>query len=287
MDRKNCKVETELMERTFTNLIQGDCTPDRLVSISGYPEINGTFSVHDPVQGCLGDCYFMAALASVAWAAPSVLKLYALENGKTKYTFFPDTDLSPVVEFTKAVPGNSNNKICYARIPTRPRGVSVMWPLLYEKAYSIYRGASQTDTNWSILNGGAGARSLQEITGWTYVNLGVANWRNIPQSGGKATVPAVAWTDSRALQAGLYQNHTYSFLGFYPSSNPSHVILRNPYGPLKAEPTSNVLTSGIWHDVQPNVIDFSKTGATSDGIFALTTQAFTSSFYGLGYTTAR
>jgi hypothetical protein len=38
----------------------------------------------DPVQGALGDCYFIAALASVAWARPSMISQQGRESGSDR-----------------------------------------------------------------------------------------------------------------------------------------------------------------------------------------------------------
>src|SRR5205814_6003169 len=41
----------------------------------------------DPVQGALGDCYYIAALASVAWARPYVIAQRNRTTGTTEQQF--------------------------------------------------------------------------------------------------------------------------------------------------------------------------------------------------------
>lgn len=274
MDKKSSKVVTELSDFTYANLLG---VPKAINSwqTSGN-ERGATYSVKDPVQGCVGDCYFMAALASVAWAASTRIKRYP------NYEFRnPATGVNTAVTLeTKDLPKDAQNSLIFARLGPS----EYTWAALYEKAYAKFRNCGSVDgtpdhLNISGLNGGCSINGLISITRWpTNVVKSVADWdtNKPPNNSGKANVPAIAWTAARTdLPSGIYPNHSYSLLGFLPAANPAWVVLRNPYGSLIAEPNTNVKVSDVW-----NGIDFANVG---DGIFALTVQAFKSYFYQYGW----
>jgi hypothetical protein len=257
--------------RTFGNVLPA-CTPSQCKELSNS---EGTPCVQDPEQGAIGDCYLIAGLASVAWAASSRLGNFA--NG---YKFKNDAASTKLPDKKLAL--NSSNQPCYARVG--PRGV--IWPLYYERAYAKWRGCADPDCkNMSCISGGAGIKGLEDLTGWRSVSLAIGSWNQVPCTNGKASVPAVAWTDDRALPSNIIKSHTYSYLGFYPATNPGWVVLRNSYGRLWPEPTSNVNVGDIeWHKDACVTINFK---TTNDGIFALDTPTFTSKFAGIGYVTQR
>jgi hypothetical protein len=264
-ERKTC------FALTYGNVLPA-CTPTQCKEL-GYSE--GTPCVQDPVQGAIGDCYIIAALASVAWAASSRLGNYA--NG---YKFGRDTAATRLPDKNLAL--NSSNQPCYARLGPR----NVLWPLFYERAYAKWRGCADPDCkNMGCISGGAGIKGLEDLTGWPSRTLAIGSWNQVPCTNGKANVPAVTWTDGRALPTNIIPSHTYSYLGYYPATNPGWVVLRNPYGSLRPEPTTNVNTGNTeWHKDSCVTINFNN---TSDGIFALDIPTFTSKFAGIGYVTDR
>jgi hypothetical protein len=211
----------------------------------------------------------------VAWAASA-----RLGNFSQGYKFKNDSQATYLPDKKLAL--NGSNQPCYARVGPR----SVIWPLFYERAYGKWRGCADPDCkNMSCISGGAGIKGLEDLTGWPSVSLAASSWNQVPCTNTKANVPAVAWTDGRALPTNIIANHSYSYLGFYPAANPGWVILRNPYGNLKPEPTANVNTSDKeWHKDGCITINFK---TTNDGIFALDIPTFTSKFAGIGYVTKR
>ncbi len=256
-----------------------DCIPTKCIELSnaetGSVTCNSGFCVNDPVQGSLNDCYLIAGLASVAWAAPATMA--------TKYAgmvkLLSDKKI-PVI-------GSSP---CYARIGPR----SVIWPLIYERAYAYQKGCDPcanpaAPTKPTCIEGGVGLKGLTDITGWPKKDIQISSFNptssdpniSIPNNNGFASVPAVAWTLNGDPGNKIPGSHTFSYLGH---TTDGYVVLRNPYGSLTSEPTANKKGSGTWFSNCCLTIDF---GTPNDGIFGLTLAYFKSKFAGIGYVTQR
>ncbi len=93
--------------------------------------IDTSMKYDEAIQGCCDDCYFIAALSSVAWCAPQELSIYP------KYYFNGvETTLK-----TRNRPVDADGKPIFAQIP--PSGE--IWALLYEVAYAKWRGGNVFD----------------------------------------------------------------------------------------------------------------------------------------------
>jgi len=235
------------------------------------------FFYNEPVQGCCGDCYFVAALSSVAWAAPTQLSL----------TASPITFRDPVTGHNSSVtldaidlPVDAANTLIYARSSS-----GKTWPMLYEKAYAKWKNCRLTDGNpdhpdISQITGGAGINGLICVSGYAHLAQFLTGGSNIltaiPKNPtGKTKYPSVAWThDLLSPPAGILNDHTYSILGFYGN----YVVLRNPVTALAKPPGS--LNSGVWNAAPGVSIDMA---TAADGIFALSAADFNKYFYGFGY----
>ncbi len=264
------KEQYQFQNITYANQLPA-CTPNGCTAQTG-PESDGYYCIQDVEQGSLLDCYFMAALASVAWADPG--RLGNFTNG---YKFKNDSQATMLPDKKAAT---YNGSLCYARIG--PRGF--IWPLLYERAYAIWRGCGDPCTSMSCIQGGAGMQALEDITGYNPSPvLQPSTWTaaSIPNNNGFASVAAVAWTSAGDPANKIPSNHTFSYLGHYPAINPAYIILRNPHGRLAAEPSTNVTQSNIaWYSHPKCPINFS---TKNDGIFALAVATFKSKFAGMGY----
>jgi hypothetical protein len=246
---------------------------------------------NDPLQGCVNNCYFMAALSSVAWSASGMLRTYPnysfynLDAGQWEPTESQKTTWPAI---TENLPLDANGNLIYARSLS-----TNTWPMLYEKAYVKWKdGPNHPDhADYSKVDGGAnGFIALKEITGWgnpadaydttrTEAQI-IADipWYYILADRAKAKYPTVAWTKANINNppAGIYPAHTYSLLGRYSSGGIFYVVLRNPYGAQVAEPTLDV--------IRPNTnfygINLSLPG---DGVFALKMDKFRSYFAKYAY----
>ena len=122
---------------------------------NGTPYIDGV-SPTDISQGQIGDCWYIAALKSVAAADPSVIENAITDNGNGTYTVRLYHDGKPVditVTGDEVVDKNGNQG--FARSGNR----SEMWPQLMEKALAAYEGS------YGAIEGGSAGNGMEVITG--------------------------------------------------------------------------------------------------------------------------
>lgn len=248
----------------------------------------------DPVQGAVGDCYLIAALASIAWSRPYVIAHRARATGHGQQQFvdmieFHDAGKASEVEVTEQVPlASPGSRYIYCRSSE----TGEIWPAVYEKAYAKWRTHDQGDTpNISAIAGGdpvAACRQLTDLTGYYYSCPSMsarAIWRKVREnSKGRQTFnPMVAWTYC-SPPAGINYNsahiagcHAYSLLGWHYDSGREYVVLRNPWGFFEATPSE----SGTWFAFDKSYwrrVDL----ADNDGTFAVEAATFKKYFAGFG-----
>ncbi|MBP1928034.1 hypothetical protein J2741_000581 [Methanolinea mesophila] len=263
------------------------------------PPITSRMNFREPMQGYSADCYFIAALSSVAWAAQS-----SLSTSSTSFKFYnPDPSIidpnkrTISIAIDQNLPVEASGKMifasCYVKTAVVPGMPPVeTWPALFEKAYASFRAKTIGD-----LPMGNGITALVNIlsinsSAWKYYYIWDATLTNVltrsPDNSsnilasGKTKYPMVAWTRNATNAAGLYPNHTYSLLGI----SDGYIVLRNPYAnrdtsKVLPEPTAGVKTAGTWNPdgLPDNLIDFSD---TKDGIFALRADIFAQNFLKFG-----
>jgi hypothetical protein len=261
----------------------GNCSPTKCW-YDGNKQEGATFSVFDPVQGPVGDCYLIAALASMAWIKEGDLSRF----GATGTYAFKSGNQS----ITKEVLYNSDNFPSGAQFGPK----NYYWPLWYEKAYAKKNCASWIDPatgkatncpNVCNLPGGAGMNALIDIAvnynnnnkpGFTIKYQVPADIKTmktaldaITTPGAKATKPAVAWTGTATAE--IKADHTYSYLGYVDKNPDYYIVLRNPCTVVEPQPpNAKLLIAGKWPNTVTGPIDFS---ILNDGIFALKFQAIT------------
>lgn len=262
------------------------------------------------MQGCAPDCYFIAALISVARLSPSSLtggndpnvpdnNLYMFRNG------LPNSgSSSSTVSAAKPLPVNAGENLVFAH-PTD--GVSV-WPSLYEKAYGVFRGLDRDQPDLSQIGTWSPLAALWEVWGASVDARFVTAYPGIPPqkfdlvklyrdicskggmspSGGRPRKAMVAWTfhDGTLTPYGdaytddlIVGNHAYSILGTAVLGNGygNCLIMRNPYGfsTVTAPKPGTCSCSPGWS---------TDTFQISQGNFAITMDAFTRYFEGFAFT---
>ena len=264
------------------------------------PRIPRRVQYSEPIQGYANDCHLIAALSSIAWVQPPATPL--LFNASEIYFYNPDAGLTPskpplnlntqVEPYTQNVPLDASGNAIYAR--SNPQKVD-SWPLIYEKAYAIWLNSINpklnlvvnNQVNYGAIPQGTGLYALQAITqGIPYTEnrnpdipaSRVDSITHIPpvNAMGKTTYPTVTFTDERnGLPAGIYKNHTYSFLGFYSGGGKTYVILRNPYGPLLPDYNVGDNPAVVWNGIN--------LAATGDGIFPIEISKFRDCFVAVNW----
>ena len=265
-----------------------------------------------PVQGALGDCWLIAAMASVAWVNPELISerlrretfVGDVDGGHADYRF-DFTDVLPInlgwltinIPFTypiwvgEQVPQASYGGYIYARsnVPGE------VWPAVLEKAAAVWRSGGNANfpdsADYNHINGGDPAWACHFLTGkpaWYHWANASDAWSTITShcNGSRANTPMTAWTWGSSDDspdkvdyngAGLVANHAYSVLGTWETNNRQYVVLRNPWG--YHEGTLNT-HAGPWGTAE----DWGTASLTlpGDGVFALEIHTFGEYFMGFG-----
>jgi hypothetical protein len=245
-----------------------------------------------PVQGALGDCWLISAMASVAWCYPDAIVEKTLKDGSGvlasggadyEFDFYakPNWSSNKVTKRVKDGVPQSSGMYIYAcsSVPGET------WPANMEKAFIGMRGATgigePSSSNYDELNGGDAAWAVASLVGrtpWYHAtNMSDAfNLINARCSGGCATQPMTAWTYGSSFgdvyydsRSGIVANHAYSILGTEISGGQNYIVLRNPWGFY--EGTLNTL-GGAWQGMS----------LPSNGVFALRVDTFVKYYAGFG-----
>ena len=255
----------------------------------------------DPVQGALGDCYFIAALSAVAWSRPFAIAHRNRRTGTGENEFndmveFLDNVGTHQIEVSEKLPVTAAlHKYKFARSSESGE----VWPAIYEKAYAKWKtGAPKSvdQPEYPPIAGGDPVRACAELIGgsrhyiMTSSKSAAELWTEVRRHcrGCRTFDPMVAWTYSSSSAAPdsdvdyatmrLVANHAYTVLGWTYQDGTKYVVLRNPWG--THTPTQDVLT-GKWtaHDVDY----WRPVGLNNRGFFALKASAFKKYFAGLGW----
>ncbi len=255
----------------------------------------------DPIQGAVANCYYIAALAAVAWAMPKHIKhmTRATGQGQQQFTnavrfFKPDSNgqLDKEIEVTDRVPLDAAGNFIYARSSE----AGEIWPAVYEKAYAkLTTGTSGDQPDITATAWGDCVWATAQLTGgkrhyystsdhssdalWNLVRANSLSRRTFnpmtcwTYSSGTATDKKIVYGD-----ANIVASHCYTVLGWDYRNDRKYIILRNPWG--NTEATVQTLDATVWlYDIswwRPIAL------AQLDGTFAIEASAFKTYFAGLG-----
>jgi len=252
----------------------GQCDAEKikaLVSGWGQNPLGSTYNVpagsygafNDPVQGALSDCFFVAALSSIAFASNTKTRFFRdISGSSVDLTFYdgfstingvtsPKTSRTVTVKNDHFPLGKSGNLV-FARSNTPAE----IWIAMYEKGYAEWKcGGTCDEPDYSKLCLGNPITALANITGYKYSSNSVFDTTafagnpngiyntlakvcdaatKIAPYDRKMTYPAVAYTyDSSDLPYSnptIVRNHSYSVLGVHGSGNDRYIVMRNPWG---------------------------------------------------------
>jgi len=212
------------------------------------PPASGTNGL-DAQQGCALDCYFIAAITSLAWTSTSSLSCTRVDENRRRYRFRTDgSAVSSNRETTRPLAVNSMGTLVYAK-----SSGSNVWPSLYEKAYAKFILDTTSDEPpidtllehnpraalWEVCNYNTGSLNTADVAD-EFATIRTRG--NTGGSNGKTARAMVAWTyhDSGHLPAGyswdslIVANHAYSILGVTQVTigeiSNNCIVLRNPFG---------------------------------------------------------
>lgn len=248
---------------------------------------------NDPIQGALGDCYYIAALSSVVWARPytivNMIRPGTESNPIHRVVFYKDGTTPQSLEVTENVPVT---KTTHNWIYARSLDATEVWPAVMEKAYAKWRTGNTTDfPEYPPIAGGdpvmacaqliKGARTYYSNPSKTAAQIITLVRAN---SLTKRTVnPMVAWTYGTPptgvnyTAAKIAGNHAYSVLGWEYHNSTYYVVLRNPWGTYSA--VLDVLP-GNWNTVLMGTPV--NVPLNANGVFAMKLDTFKKYFAGIG-----
>lgn len=252
---------------------------------------------NDPIQGAVGNCYFISAIAALAWSDP-----YSIEH-KVRATGVGETQRVSAIQFyskgggkdapsklievkDETLVNNSNNKAVYCR----SNDAAEIWPAVYEKAFAKWITKNNTDKpDITQTAYGDPVKAIAQLNNktpnyyYTNTRTGEDLYGIVRQNsaGGKTIYPMVAWTYGSGNYSGsnIVANHAYTILGWALVNGKKYIILRNPWGvtePIGINSYQGIVSffdNTFWRPI--NFIG-------NDGVFALEADSFKYYFEGLG-----
>jgi len=272
-------------------------TPDHIRWEDPGHFFNKAADFFDPVQGSVANCYFIAAMAAVAWTRP-----YRIAH-RTRSIGADQQEFTCMIKFYRA--GSSNNKNADTaevevteKLPLNEQTGDVVycrssedgeiWPGVYEKAFAKWITGNTTDkpditeTAW-----GSPVRAVRQLcnehntTNKVTANSTASELYSFVRSHSmsrKTMHPMVASTYSSADDApdninysdgNLAAAHAYAVLGWFWKDDQEYIVLYNPWGRTR---DSSLILDGNW---MARHVDWWKSiSLTEGGVFALTSENF-------------
>ena len=216
---------------------------------------NTTPSRADAKQGMLGDCYFIAALASIADKNADAVRNLFIDNGDETYTIrFYGSSASgsrtaDYVTVNRRLPAYSNGALSYSSY-----GMSILsaatplWIAFAEKAYAQWNETGQAGrdgTNrYAAIEGGWMANVNAQVLGYNSSNYAFASSSKQTLVDALNSIKSVTLgTMQNASAGGLVGSHAYSITGYNATTDT--FSLHNPWGVSHPTPLS-------WSQLQSN-----------------------------------
>jgi len=210
-------------------------------------------------QGMVGDCFFLAALASVAATNPQIITRMIKKNEDTTYTItFPGLRNQPIqVELPTLV-----ELALYARLSEWG-----IWPALLEKAYGTYQAEFMKHPKLVAAENTDGAEHMSEALQLLTGQAGKSQFLHNISHSDLSSILTKAFRERRAMgassthsksrgytaDAGLPTNHAYSIIDW--NADFSKITLRNPWGSIRRR--------------EPELVGGKPSDGDYDGIFTL------------------
>ncbi|MEE4285772.1 MAG: C2 family cysteine protease [Mariniphaga sp.] len=252
----------------------------------------------DPVQGAIGNCYFIAAVSAIAWADPyrivhrnratgtgetdrvNAIQFYSKGGGK-------DAPTKLVEVSDKTIVRTSNNQPIYCR----SSDAGEIYPALYEKAFAkwiLKTNSDKPDITQTAF--GDPVKATAQLNNKTphYYNTSSRTGDQLysivrgNSMSYKTIHPMTAWTYGSSKDytgTNVVGNHAYTVLGWAYKNSKKYIVLRNPWGvtePSGLNTYQGVLSffdKSFWRPV--NMIG-------NDGVFAIEANSFQNLFAGIG-----
>lgn len=187
----------------------------------------------DANQGYLGDCYFIAAVTSIADANAEAIRNMFLDNGDGTYTVrFFGTSVD-YVTVNRRLPTLSNGSLAYAGLGQQTSSSSsILWVALAEKAYAQWNetgneGRDGSNT-YAGIEGGWMSNVNRQVLGYNSSNYALSSTSKTTLINSLGSGRAVTIGTLASPGNGLVGSHAYTVTGY--DSGTDKFILYNPWG---------------------------------------------------------
>jgi hypothetical protein len=223
----------------------------------------------DARQGYIGDCYFIAAITSIADANADAVRNMFLDNGDGTFTvrFFDSASAEDYVTVNRRLPAFSNGTLAYAGVGNFvTNSGTILWVALAEKAYAQWNEtgkAGRDGTNsYAGIEGGWMSNVNRQILGFNSTNLSLATTTKQQLINSLGGGRAVTIGTKSTSQDGLVGSHAYTVTEYNATTD--RFTLYNPWGMSHPAPLS-------WAQLQANCSLYTVT--VSGGTSAISTNS--------------
>ncbi|MBS9389539.1 MAG: pre-peptidase C-terminal domain-containing protein [Dolichospermum sp. WA123] len=208
-------------------------------------------SADDVYQGAVGDCYYVATLASIAQEKPDYIQNMFTDNGDNTFTVrFYNNGVADYVTVDRYLPTYSSGNAVYAGWGggSYTSTSNELWVALAEKAYAQLAESgwsrSSTSTNsYAAISGGWMDTVIRQVTGlgtssFEAVNMNQTQLINLVNSN---QILTVGFVYAAGNTLGVVNGHAYTITAYNATNQTFH--LRNPWGSTHADVTWSQLVS--------------------------------------------
>lgn len=263
---------SSLLNKLVDKWFLGVDVPALAGQATGYTRSTGTLfnvgpTLADAKQGMIGDCYFIAALGSIAGRSQQAIRDIFDDNGDGTFTvrFFGRNSsgaaTADYVTVDRRLPTQSGGILAYAGYGFSATNAStVLWIGLAEKAYAQWnetQRAGRDGTNsYAGIEGGWMANVNFQILGYNSTNYSFATATQQTLISALDSGLAVTTGTKPSVSSGLVGSHAYSITGYNRSTGRFTVL--NPWGFMHPAPLT-------WSELQANFTLFTTTSPQGSG----------------------
>ena len=190
----------------------------------------------DVKQGKVSDCYFVAALAEVAFRSPQKIKDAFIDNGDGTYTVrFFNNGVADYVTVDRYLPTTTDGKFWYAGMGNSVSDpANKLWVALMEKAYAQLAESgwsrSTRANSYAAIRSGWEGHVIKQLVNTTVASYGLTNTTTTLNAVVAAyTAGKMVTLDSKDVTAsGIVKNHVYVVVGYNAATKTFN--LWNPWG---------------------------------------------------------
>jgi hypothetical protein len=240
------------MENLIGKWFLGTARP--VINSGTYSYVSGSLfqngpSADDVYQGDLGDCYYVATLASIAQEKPNYIQNMFTDNGDSTFTVrFYNNGVADYVTVDRYLATNSSGNAVYAGWGggSSTSTTNELWVALAEKAYaqlaeSGWSRSSNSTNSYADIEGGWMDTVIRQVTGLAATSQSVTSMTqtqliNLVNSNQILTACFV-YGDG----FGVVDRHAYTITSYNATNGTFY--LRNPWGNTHADVTFDQLVS--------------------------------------------